>query len=835
MKHIFKMLLAISCVCLFWSSSVRSAVAEDTTAFTLDLTTANNQEEYLTGSNVLGYISIRLSGSKTVLKNTKLKITVPKEWLDAKFNNNLGMKGSTAFSLSGDPTVESDNENYYLTFHLKPVSGGQYVKLPFVFQTSNFTTPDGSIIPIKGEFIDEAGQVLASKTKVVINRSQQVLLSEDQNRVYYESTRRTEPVPPNTPSELSSNEFFYISTNRAAGASEGALGVYKTNNVKLTLQVEPDVYFDTEKNSSWSWNEQTRTATKIVSAPTATWFYDQGIYFKKADQPYGERFKVGEYTVVALDHKGGEIESSRSSVATLEATIFPKPAPQPVGTITDMVMNKSVTENKTLIYRFEDENKVTKWEITATNNSRFSNPDGLPTDGLTLPSTYVGSLAEGYIAPELSHPLSKFLNIYSIELAASPGVNAQEVETNRLVAYYIDGTKATIRENVKLGERVYFLNQNEVEPGKRLLSVEFFWDNPRVEIPPAEWIKMYVETAINKHDWDNATLPKGEKNWFTETDPNKELLNTPINNSAVVRFAGNRTNGLERRYDFDQMVVASGGDTLLSLPAQSDSVLFRKESVTSTSVLTIKPKDKYSDDPQTDAEIKKLMRDSEYDVYNGKYITLLPVGWNYIPENSFVTYTNTSGQTVKIPAPEVIYDYKGTGQRALVVQVDGLEERDSFTPVSISVELQALDETPRGESKVLTYFSHENDNIYYEIGAVGSRTEDTHDFDNDGNTTEMIPYIERVISYAPPEESIARMYIGRTLDSLRVGVSDAMDAGDTFWYGYEVENLLTEYEIRSMTLFAIKSFEGNLTQVPNNDGEYSDLHTTKTPVYLSMM
>lgn len=379
-SKIITILFIIFNIILGYFSNVRLYAEESTDLYTSILEIDSNQDEFFTGSEIVVYVGTTLSGSASSIKNGKIIVTIPKEWLDSKHNKGTGIKASPAFSLKKNPIVTSDDENYYIEFLFKPISAGSIIKIPFSFKTKNTVTPDKSRVKITSKLLN-GDTILAENEVSVINRSTQHFATYGHDERFYD-LKRDDGVT-NTPADPQENKTIRLPIKYQASALGGGLGFFRSNKSKITvrLQDDPKIFFDPNEgiNSSWDYNADTKTLTKIIDSPyDATQTHYQYIDFKFINTPYDERFKVLDLEIMALDNDLNPVESTRSNVSNDYVTMIQLPPPPKLGYRYEVKSYLDAFNNK-LVYNdpTEREREVTFLSQTKNNSSWQNIPNNV--------------------------------------------------------------------------------------------------------------------------------------------------------------------------------------------------------------------------------------------------------------------------------------------------------------------------------------------------------------------------------------------------------------------------------------------------------------------------
>lgn len=112
--------------------------------------------EYLTGEPIEAFAGFTISDISSDLRNTKLRLRIPKK------NVQIGTIGS----FNRINPVRSDNDiDYVATWNFDNVTGGQFADVPFTFSMIQPQTPNGFVVPVTAEFLNENNEVIGTTTK----------------------------------------------------------------------------------------------------------------------------------------------------------------------------------------------------------------------------------------------------------------------------------------------------------------------------------------------------------------------------------------------------------------------------------------------------------------------------------------------------------------------------------------------------------------------------------------------------------------------------------------------------------------------------------------------
>lgn len=120
--------------------------------------------EYLTGEPIKAFAGFTISDTNSEMRNTKLRLKIPKT------NVRIGTIGS--FDVSTTNAVRSDTTTEYVaTWSFDRVIGGQLGDVPFTFNMIQPQTPDGFVVPVTVEFLDENDGVIKTTTKSFVGKT----------------------------------------------------------------------------------------------------------------------------------------------------------------------------------------------------------------------------------------------------------------------------------------------------------------------------------------------------------------------------------------------------------------------------------------------------------------------------------------------------------------------------------------------------------------------------------------------------------------------------------------------------------------------------------------
>lgn len=125
--------------------------------------------EYLTGEPIKAFAGFTISDTNSEMRNTKLRLKIPKT------NVRIGTIGS--FDVNTTNAVRSDTDTHYVaTWSFDRVIGGQLGDVPFTFNMIQPQTPDGFVVPVTVEFLDENDSILKATTKSFVGKIKQDII-----------------------------------------------------------------------------------------------------------------------------------------------------------------------------------------------------------------------------------------------------------------------------------------------------------------------------------------------------------------------------------------------------------------------------------------------------------------------------------------------------------------------------------------------------------------------------------------------------------------------------------------------------------------------------------
>lgn len=774
----------------------QSGSANTTDNVKVRLYTDDGVTDYQTGSEITVYTGVQISGNKTVLPNTTMKVTVPKQYLDPSYNGSQGSKASTGANLLKDPVVTSDANHYYITYAFKTLSGGQSIDLPFVFQTMKFTTPPNTTIPIKTQFFDEKGTELGSQALTLKNLAQTKVNVEGKEKTFTDSHASGGQKTSTDPANL---DVMYTGLNINVSGREGPLGIYAPAKYKIVIQLKNGVIFDPSFNSAnagWTYDQTAQTLTKTVDAPQDEYYQDgnvynqdETVYLKYPGWTYDQKTAAFTTTVTPLDANGKVIAGTVSGAVPSYITIKKKTV------LKQADIWKGRPDSYT--YSVQNKDKVSSWRIVATNTSEYS--DGTE----DLPEGTGNLYATSIVDRDLDGHL--YYDSITIDKDSTVG-NPDQLSRNILYGYNSKGEKTEIARNLKLGEAYTIPEANHKDANQVYRKLELVFPD-KVTVEPGKEIVVTVKTKVFPHDWEQEM--EDTPSWFLK-DTKNDLIGSHQNWVSLYGTFDKSETGKWLRNDHDNLYIYSNGRVDLDSQTKNANCIIN-ETAAVTSTVWVRGQ------ATTGAD------GSSYLLKNSKLYMIVPNGWEYVNEDSNKTqlqYTNTAGKTSTADvSPEILYDFQGTGQMALAFDIPN--DLKPETNLNATIHLKATTSTPTGSSQVISWLSYENngkDGLTASICAA----EDKYDLNGNGQTKDKINQTSVSIKYTPPKEVAGVKLVGKDLNSLTPASTSYRDLGDRFWYGLKLVNQMDDQKVKTLDLLDVLPYVGDKALVKNQQGVYID-------------
>ncbi|MGK0577929.1 hypothetical protein, partial [Macrococcus capreoli] len=195
------------------------------------------------------YINIDISGKDTVLTDYYVDLFVPKKYSGS-------MKISPADSIQSVENL-SDTLNHKYRIHLKQLTGGTTLKIPFQVNGLTRVTPDGKVIDIFGELgKDNSITKSDSIQRININRPHKLILNVE-NQINDNYTHFGGPLNENDHSVLSDKELKIINVSAyIEGDWDLTKRLINDQKTKYILRLPPHAHFDQALNPGWEFNAE---------------------------------------------------------------------------------------------------------------------------------------------------------------------------------------------------------------------------------------------------------------------------------------------------------------------------------------------------------------------------------------------------------------------------------------------------------------------------------------------------------------------------------------------------------------------------------------------------
>ncbi len=766
----------------------------DTTSVTVSLYTESRETEFYTGSEITAYAGVRISGQNTTLQNTTMKVTIPKKYLSS------GVKASQGNNLSKDPEVTWDDDNYYITFSYKPISGGTSVELPFIFTTKNYTTPDGTTIPLQAQYYDQEGKELGKAELTLKNLAQLQTKATGRYTTFSDNYAvEGQTTTSDDPDKLDVDYAKVWCANAPLNSAYSNLGIYAPGKYRVVMKLLNGVIYD----QSWQTNSymknatydpEAKTVTVDVPHPSSSSILEISPRLKCPNWKYGEAIPALSTKIIPLDEDGNELMTGISDEATSYITINPAQVEHYV----------SVSKSYPQSYNYTEANKdrISTWNLTVTNRSTYKGSmDNVPEGAGDY---YVSKIEDG--------SLDSHLYFDSFTLKSDSSISDSSVLENNVLYGYVSQEWVEIARNIKVDEKVQIPESilKTTEGNYRNIKLVF---NDKVKLKPGESIKAAVTTKVIPQDWEQAG--EQDPHWFFPGAGG--LVNVDLRNNVWVDGSYGKDTKTYSLHDYSYYQIRSNGWVNLSTSASGSSFTLNQIATVTSSVNVYAT-------PTTE-------NGNTYMLKNGKLYMILPNGWEYINNDKNPTkleYRSTDGMWhYTYPSPKMLYDFQGTGQCAL--EFDVPNDIASGYTMEAYIHLKATASTPKGSSKVTSWLSYEN-NGQLEIKANNNYAGDQYDLNGNGSVTDRINMDYAYINFVPPKEVVGIKLIGQDLNSLTPSTTAYRDLGDDFYYGFKIVNEMQNDEVEKLDLLDILPYVGDLSIVKNQEGKYNErgsLFTTK--------
>ncbi|MGK0555423.1 hypothetical protein, partial [Macrococcus capreoli] len=195
------------------------------------------------------YVNIDVSGKDTVLTDYYVDLFVPKKYIAA-------MKISPADSIQSVENL-SDSVNHKYRIHLKQLTGGTTLKIPFQVNGIIGVIPDGKVIDIFGELgkdnsIIKTDSILRNN----INKPNKLILNVE-NQFNDNYTHFGGPLNENDHSVLSDKELKIINVSAYFESNwDLARRLINDKKTKYILRLPSHAHFDPALNPGWEFNAE---------------------------------------------------------------------------------------------------------------------------------------------------------------------------------------------------------------------------------------------------------------------------------------------------------------------------------------------------------------------------------------------------------------------------------------------------------------------------------------------------------------------------------------------------------------------------------------------------
>ncbi|MDE8038656.1 Cna B-type domain-containing protein [Erysipelothrix rhusiopathiae] len=666
---------------------------------------------YLSGEEIVFYVGVSLTDESSTLSNAHLSVRIPKK--------NIVKSTLSASDISSqlNKKISEIDDYYIIDYELKPLGAGASLDIPFKFETHNGETPNGFAISVEASISKDDNDTLSSDAlDFTINTNKPKIekfiyngnfkTNKDMNTVLagYEKNKEQTMLS----ESLTDLEYVRFSYSLSTGDSAESAGSRLYDHVVIEDKIPDDAVFVAEDNKGWTFDEKNRIAKYVFES-------EQGVHlvpnlfldkvFLKLKFPNA---KVGVTRInnVTATSTPKNMDSLESpDIVSDDIKFVLKARPK-----TLINGSKSISYSEFYDYQ-KDREKVFTWNLTA------SNAIGGEEQFVTLGSLEIKDygLDERLKYTELKIPKQEYFK-----------------GTLSIIASMKDGNQ------IILGNDLSTENDQSFKLNEETVSISILTSEDSV-IENSKSLKVYIDTMLRD----------------TELDV--------VPDNVVVTY-------LENKADFN--ISAKEGQTETNSVRSTIRFYKVRPSVTLNKKIENSKKDYFMDDLikySLSLDFNNFLGDSNY-IDGTKIVDILPIGNDYISGSSNVKIASNVSSNIKshVNDPEIIHNYKESGQTALVWDLGKLEYKGNNSmgymrgSVIVSYSTRLTSFASQGQNKNEAYLSWVNSDI---VKAAGETQKDLYDLNNNGDYEELISKSNVQFNYVPPRELLIRKEVKGSLDS----------------------------------------------------------------------
>ncbi|QPK93956.1 hypothetical protein HCQ94_05135 [Actinomyces sp. zg-332] len=769
----------------------------------------NDKSEFWVKDTINAAADINVSGSGANIPEPWGRVTVP------KMNGKIVKPDFAASQKAYETVYAEDENNWYVTYKFKELSGGNRLSLPFPFRFVESTAENGDSVDVKFEILDgnspDPKNVLYSTNKVYTTKKQEVEYNESIFKIESSYSTGSGGVPYFTAPVLrgetdTGNKEIPISLKTVAvydtpSENENKLTYIKPTNIKMTVTIPEDITFKTEDNPGWSYDETTRIASIVVERTEGSSSVHTsnkiGIYkipvVKLKNTPFGDYTFNARYIVDAGLPSEREL-TPRTTTFNVRPTIFVQ-----TGSMYIFKEGHKVSPSDLHSYSYSNDGKYyigTKQYNEMMYTSSFSayNNGATPTEPNGGKVTHVYKIIDT-LDDERIHYTGFTFDVNDI--TGNTNVNSRELVEENVNRFN--------SSNIKL----YGIKAN----GDRVLIASNVQNNVRVDVndPNREFVKLELE---------------GEEPFKLDNVRGNIYTYVSINDSEKQKW-NNREYSEPQRYPsrVEAEVKISNESNLSNTNKQTIRDLHRNSrAYVDLRKLTPESDINVPDDMRVvykntgnkvNYRVGGIFNSGDWgpihNIEGMKTITLLPPGIEY------AGLSRISPPSIKVPEPVIIQNYKNTGKTAIICDIGDIDFSEiGRRDVNIDYTLNVTPYTSRGINKVENYLLYDDNNIITPRSRERTYI-DAMDLDGDGDRDEKFVTLSSNIDFIPPLELIVTKEISPNKESF--GFVSDIDLGADFFYRIKINNN-TVADTTVADIIDVLPHVGDHTIVANDAGEY---------------
>ena len=264
----------------------------------------SSQVSLPTGSEATFYASISVPDDVTSVSGLEVRVTIPREYLDATYyDNGINTNGSSTSESVESTSVSSDADNFYITYTLGTLTGNTTTDIPLGFKTVGSTTDGGTSFTITTELMDTDGEVVSESSLVITNSASYKLYA-----VGYTGHTSVGTVSSSTTSSVESEvSTVYAGVLYRTGSTE--TGTRTPSMIRVYVQLADGIEYNDSytagsfSNEGWTYDEDDGCIYRDVDVSSES---SGTVYFvvKGLSQPYTRNSRSGALGSRPMTMKG---------------------------------------------------------------------------------------------------------------------------------------------------------------------------------------------------------------------------------------------------------------------------------------------------------------------------------------------------------------------------------------------------------------------------------------------------------------------------------------------------------------------------------------------------